>query len=69
VTIKVDLASAIDEARTVDLKGVFLDVGSSLSGVERIESREVPMGRARQPRTFLIEFRKGIKKRGRCNVK
>jgi hypothetical protein len=63
VTIKVDVASTIDEARAVDLKGVWNRVGRPLSGVERVESREVPMGRSGQPRTVLIEFRKSLKKR------
>ena len=52
VTAKVDLPAVIDEARTVDLKGVFLGLGRPLNGVERIESRMVPMGR--WPATDLL---------------
>jgi hypothetical protein len=61
--IKPDLAAMIDEARRVDLKGVFPGLARPLNGVERVESRVVAMGRSGQPRTFLIEFRKGLKKR------
>jgi hypothetical protein len=66
VMIKPDLAATIDEARMIDLKGVWNGLPRPLSGVERVESRVVAMGRSGQPRTFLIEFRKGLKKRRRC---
>ena len=48
VTIKVDIASTIDEARRVDLKDVWNGLARPLSGVERIESRGVPMGKDKQ---------------------
>jgi hypothetical protein len=63
MTTRIDPAATMEEARTIELEGVWKPQKRPLAGVERVEARIVPMGHDRQPRVFLIEFRKARKKR------
>jgi hypothetical protein len=65
MTTRIDPAAVKDLADRVALDRVWKPHGRTMSGVERVEARVVPMGRDGKPRAFLIEFRKSLKKRRR----
>jgi hypothetical protein len=65
MTARIDPAATKEAADSVVLEGVWEPQVRPLSGVERVETRVIPMGRTGQRRTVLIEFRK---KRGRSSL-